>query len=59
MPIAVVCDCGKKLNVPDQFAGKQVKCPGCGGGLKVPVAVEVDAPVAPLSQRMRIDHRSD
>ena len=46
MPMSVVCQCGKKLNVPDQFAGKQVKCPGCGGGIKVPAAADEDEPVA-------------
>jgi predicted Zn finger-like uncharacterized protein len=32
MPIIVQCPaCGRKLRVPDDLLGKQVKCPGCGG----------------------------
>ena len=27
MPIPVTCDCGKSLNIPDQYAGQKVKCP--------------------------------
>ncbi len=31
MPLRITCsDCGKKLNVRDELAGKKVKCPGCG-----------------------------
>jgi len=30
MPI-INCGCGKKLNIPDHLAGKQIKCPNCGG----------------------------
>ncbi len=36
MPIKVTCQCGKRLTVKDEFAGKRVKCPGCGGPLLVP-----------------------
>ena len=36
MPIAITCACGKALNVKDEFAGRTVKCPGCGQGVTVP-----------------------
>lgn len=36
MPIQIKCQCGKALAVKDQFAGKAVKCPACGAGIKVP-----------------------
>ncbi len=30
MPEIIACpDCGRKLRVPDELAGKKVKCPGC------------------------------
>jgi hypothetical protein len=29
MPILLNCTCGKKLRVPDENAGKKVRCPGC------------------------------
>jgi DNA-directed RNA polymerase subunit RPC12/RpoP len=28
--------CGKKLKVQEELAGKKVKCPGCGNNLAVP-----------------------
>lgn len=44
MPISIVCpSCSGKLKVPDQFAGRKVKCPKCGG------AVPTDD-VAPVSE---------
>ena len=38
MTIAVSCTCGKTLNVPDQYAGKRIKCTGCGEPVSVPDA---------------------
>jgi len=38
MPIKVKCQCGKGLAVKEQFAGKAVKCPGCGKPVRVPAA---------------------
>ncbi len=34
--------CGKKIGVPEEYAGKRVRCPGC----KQPTAVPVPEPVA-------------
>jgi hypothetical protein len=52
--------CAKNLNVPDQYAGKKVKCPACQAVMTVPAAapprppaeepVEV-TPVAPSGRR--------
>ncbi len=36
MSIQVTCQCGKQLTAKDEFAGKRVKCPGCGGPLLIP-----------------------
>ena len=36
--------CEKKIGVPDEYAGKHVKCPGCGEVVTVPEP-EVDEPV--------------
>ena len=37
MPVPVQCpQCSKKLNVPDKYRGKGIKCPGCQNPLKVP-----------------------
>lgn len=35
MPV-VSCQCGKRLNVKDELAGKQVRCPGCSELVSVP-----------------------
>jgi hypothetical protein len=43
MPIAVACKCGKKLQVPDQLAGKAAKCPACGNAFKIPAAAVAPA----------------
>ena len=32
----VFCACGKELNVPDQYAGKKVRCPSCHQVVDVP-----------------------
>src|SRR5262245_16818662 len=41
MPIDVQCeDCGKKLRLRDDLAGKRIKCPGCGEALTVPAMLE-------------------
>lgn len=48
MPIAVQCSCGQRLNVPDNLAGKQGKCPKCQQLLRIPSAQSGgNAPVAP------------
>ena len=36
MPITFDCACGKTLRVPDQHAGKRVRCPACTGVATVP-----------------------
>ena len=39
MAIKIYCDnCEKSLNAPDAAAGKRMKCPGCGSGIRVPAA---------------------
>jgi hypothetical protein len=47
MAISLTCECGKKLAVKDELAGKRVKCPGCGELLTVPSVTEE----APLKKR--------
>ena len=36
MPIRIACSCGKRLNAPDNLAGKTGKCPACGGRIAIP-----------------------
>lgn len=39
MPVSLSCDCGKKLKVKDELAGKKIRCPGCSDVLIVPAGV--------------------
>lgn len=43
MPIELVCQCGKRFSVPDQFAGKKASCKACGAKLLIP------SPAAPAA----------
>lgn len=38
MPIAFTCACGKKIKAKDEWAGKRIKCPGCGQPVRIPAA---------------------
>lgn len=38
MPIAFSCECGKKYQVKDEFAGKKTNCQACGKSLLIPSA---------------------
>jgi len=40
MPIELVCSCGHKGKVPDNYAGQKVKCKQCQGFLTVPGNIE-------------------
>ena len=44
MSIQVTCaSCKSQFNAPDSGAGKQAKCPKCGGVISIPVPVPVAA----------------
>jgi hypothetical protein len=43
MSIAVACNCGKQLNVKDEFAGRNVRCPACKAIVSTP-ATPADKP---------------
>lgn len=45
MPIKLVCVCTKELSLPDQLAGKKIKCKHCGKVLKVPDKAEFEGEV--------------
>jgi len=37
MPIRVVCPaCSKGIKAPSKYAGKEARCPGCGGKIEIP-----------------------
>ncbi len=47
MPIPFSCECGKKLQAKDEFAGKKLKCPGCGKILTIPNPAAAPPPEEP------------
>ncbi len=49
MPIPVSCNCGKSLNIPDQYAGMKVKCPACSTTINVPAGGSAARQSRPLS----------
>ena len=47
MAIEMVCACGQRLKIRDEFAGRRLKCPGCQAILVAPNNVEAVAPEVP------------
>lgn len=45
MPIQFTCQCGKQLQAPEEFAGRQTKCPGCQRDVTVPRAATAIMPI--------------
>lgn len=45
MPIAMRCRCGKDIRVPDDAAGRKVRCQACGGLSTVPMDLDGGAEV--------------
>ncbi len=48
MAIVLTCDCGRKLQIPEQYAGKEGQCPACGRMLQIPVLEAPSFPGAAL-----------
>lgn len=65
MPIVFDCECGKTLKVPDEHAGKRVKCPVCNGisfvpGGEEPVFEVIEKPPAPrLPRKAKVEFDDD
>lgn len=53
MPILLTCDCGKKIKVSDDKAGKRMKCPGCQKVLTVPAPETDDEPAPPRKSKKK------
>lgn len=52
MPVLVCCDsCTGKYKVPDQHAGKRIKCPKCSSPVTVPAAPPAAKKTAPITAR--------
>jgi hypothetical protein len=52
MPTQLLCTCGKQLRIPDEHAGRQVRCPTCGKSLIAPSGPAAAGPArasAPLA----------
>ena len=49
MPVTVTCACSKTFSLKDEFSGRMVKCPGCGGSVRVRATTATLAP-APTTE---------
>src|SRR5437762_140097 len=45
MPIVLTCDCGRRLRIKDELAGRKVRCPQCSGILLVAMPAAAPDPV--------------
>jgi hypothetical protein len=58
MPIPFVCPgCGKKVNAPDEAAGKTVRCRHCQQSMRVPAASKAED-FTPVSATPRVNQRT-
>lgn len=46
MPVRFPCSCGRQLEVGDEYAGRQARCPECGAVVDVPFH-DFPAPIPP------------
>lgn len=51
MPVAVTCKCNTTYELKDEFAGKMVKCPGCGTVSRAPAALTPASQADPVFDR--------
>jgi hypothetical protein len=51
VPILLTCTCGKKLQIDDRHAGKQGRCPACGGTINIPSGERQGPPPLPPEAR--------
>lgn len=47
MPITFSCACGQQLEMADEYAGRQARCPACQAVVTVPAAAPPPLPPAP------------
>ncbi len=53
MPILLTCECGKKLRVNDESAGKRVRCPSCKAILQAPAKAPAETEAPPPKAKSR------
>lgn len=57
MSILINCECGQTLSAKPEYAGKRLRCPGCGDAVQVPVNGPVPTLAAqPTIQQQGINH---
>lgn len=42
MPIPILCACGVRFKVADEYAGGWTQCPECGSYIAIPVTTYAD-----------------
>jgi hypothetical protein len=53
MPVELTCSCGKRLQVSEDFSGRQGQCPACRGLLQIPERTATVAWVVPSSDKAK------
>lgn len=49
MPVTVTCGCSKTFSLKDEFLGRVVKCPSCGGSVRVRATATTTVAAAPAT----------
>lgn len=58
MPITVTCKCGKAIQVPESFSGREGRCRGCGAAIHVPEIITEDVEEWSRPSESRLSWRS-
>jgi hypothetical protein len=48
LAIILTCECGRKLQIKEEYAGQEGKCPACGRTFRIPLESEAEEPPRPL-----------
>ena len=59
MPVTVTCGCSKTFTLKDEFAGRMVKCPACGGSVRVRTTALATAPAPALTTALTPESQAD
>jgi hypothetical protein len=57
--ILLTCDCGRKLQIPEQYAGQQGLCPSCGRTLAIPFPDNTDTQPIVLAHAVEISEPAE
>lgn len=59
MPVTITCACSKSFSLKDEFVGRMVKCPGCGGSVRVRATASTLTAAPPAERSPALTPESD